>query len=157
MYTQTQIDRFWNNVDVSGPDECWPWKRSRHSSGYGQVAIKIDNRERVLKAHKVAWEIHNNELLLLHVRVTHSCGNHLCCNPHHVVIPPHQLQMGAGLSHGMVNTRGENNGRSILTERQVRIIKYRLNALTTREIADAFSVSFHAIWDIRKGVTWGYV
>ncbi len=153
MYTQVQIDRFWNNVEVGQPDKCWPWKRSTHGSGYGQVGLKIDGKDRVMKAHKVAWEIHNNERLTPFTRVTHSCDNRLCCNPGHVDADLHHLP-NPDLPHGM---RGEANGRSKLTERQVRIVKYRLNALTTREIADAFSVAFHTIWDIRKGKTWRHV
>ncbi len=153
MYTQRQIDRFWNNVAVSGPDECWPWKRSQHAIGCGQVGVRIDGKDRVMKAHKVAWELHNNQRLSLFTRATHSCDNRLCCNPRHIVVQPDHV-LGADLSRGV---RGEGNGKSKLTERQVRLIKYRLNALTTREIADAFSVAFHTIWDIRKCKTWRHV
>lgn len=151
MYTQTQIDRFWNNVEVGEPDECWPWKRSKHTSGYGQVGVRINGQDRVLKTHKVAWELHNGQMIPPNIRAMHSCDNHLCCNPRHVIVAPMDIP---DLPRGLC---GENNGRAKLTERQVRLIKYRLNALSTREVADAMSVAFHTIWDIRKGITWRHV
>ena len=155
IYTQKQIDRFWNNVDVGEPDECWPWKLSRRLDGYGQVGMLIDGDNRILKAHKVAWELHNKTQLPRNTRASHSCDNPECCNPHHVVVHADRHYAEYGIASAQV--RGEQHGRSKLTEKQARIIKYRLNALTTREIADAFSVAFHTVWDIRKGVTWRHI
>ena len=152
IYTQKQIDRFWNNVAVAGSNDCWNWQLSV-CNGYGQVGLVVDNQSRILKAHKVAWEIHNNKRLGLNVRASHSCDNRLCCNPRHVVVQPDHI-LGADIPRSV---HGEKHGMSKLTERQVRIIKYRLNALTTREIADSFRVSFHTIWDIRNGITWRHV
>ena len=152
IYSQKQVDRFWNNVEVSEPDDCWNWKRSI-SNGYGQVGLRVDDQSRILKAHKVAWEIHNKKPLSRYVRAWHSCSNRLCCNPRHVKIaqPYHVLETKPR------SARGERHGNAKLTDRQVRIIKYRLNALTTTEIASAFAVSFNTIWDIRKGLTWRHI
>ncbi len=152
-YTQKQIDRFWTNVDIGEPDDCWNWLRSQHGGGYGQVGMRVDNRDRILKAHKVAWEIHNNQRLTAFVRSWHSCDNRLCCNPRHVQVESDSLIV-VDPPRGV---RGEQHGNAKLTERQVKIVKYRLNALSTREIADTMRVSFHTIWDIRKGITWRHV
>jgi predicted DNA-binding protein YlxM (UPF0122 family) len=57
----------------------------------------------------------------------------------------------------LAGVRGEKHGNAKLTSSQVRLIKYRLNALSTREIADAMSVSFGTIWDIKKGITWRHI
>ncbi len=148
IYTQRQVDRFWNNVEVGEPEACWLWKLSA-VKGYGQVGLKVGDNARILKAHKVAWEIHNDKPLALNARATHSCDNQLCCNPRHVVVDD-TPDLPAGV-------RGEKHGNAKLTARQVRLIKYRLNALTTREIATAMSVSFHTIWDIKKGITWRHI
>lgn len=153
MYSQKQIDRFWGNVEMGGTDQCWPWKRSRHQGGYGQVALLVDGVNRVHKAHKVAWEIANKKLLPLLRRVRHSCGNHLCCNPHHVLL--HETMDSD--NDPSTQVRGESHGQAKLTENQARLIKYRLNLLTTRDIADAFSVSYHAVWDIRHNITWKHI
>jgi len=152
IYTRKQVDRFWNNVAVGKSDECWPWKLSQHSSGYGQVGLRVDGKDRILKAHKVAWEIHNTDRLLPGQRVTHGCGNRLCCNPHHIVVP-----LSPPGTTKPVAACGEKHGMAKLTDSKVSIIKYRLTALTTREIATAFSVSFNTIWDIRKRITWRHI
>ena len=156
IYTQKQIDRFWNNVKVGDPSECWPWKLSiRKEDGCGQVSLRIDGKDWMLKAHKVAWEIHNNVKLPPFIRAEHSCNNSECCNPHHIAVEmPTSAHPNTTTASG---PRGESHGRAKLTEKQARLIKYRLNALTTREIADSFSVSFHAVWDIRKGITWKHI
>ncbi len=148
IYTQRQVDRFWNNVAVGEPDECWPWKRSS-VNGYGQVSLKVNDSARILKAHKVAWELHNDQRLSIFDRATHSCGNKLCCNPHHVIVDS-TPDVPAGV-------RGEKHGNAKLTARQVKLIKYRLNALTTREIADTMRVSYGTIWDIRRLITWRHI
>lgn len=152
MYSQKQVDRFWSNVQMGGTDQCWPWKRSRHQGGYGQVALLVDGVNRVHKAHKVAWEIGNNKRLPMWQRVKHSCNNHLCCNPHHVVLSAEESP-----GKTVTQVRGESHGQAKLTENQARLIKYRLNLLTTRDIADAFSVSYHAVWDIRHNITWKHI
>ena len=154
IYTRMQVDRFWNNVAVGLPGECWPWKLSQHSNGYGQVGLRVDGKDRILKAHKVAWEIHHDKRLTLFERTSHSCDNKLCCNPQHVVVLPVRSDYATGVPGA---AHGESHGNSKLTARQVSIIKYRLNALTTREIATAFSVASNTIWDIRKGITWRHV
>ena len=152
MYKQTQIDRFWSNVDVAGTDRCWPWKRSRHQGGYGQVALLVDGKNRVHKAHKVAWEIHNGNSLPMWQRVWHSCDNRICCNPHHIITSTVEPS-----DQGVTQARGEGHGKAKLTEKQARLIKYRLNLLSTRDIAEAFSVSGHTIWDLRHGITWKHI
>lgn len=153
IYTQKQIDRFWSNVDIREPDECWPWKRSKHPGGYGQVGLVVDGNSRVHKAHKVAWEINRDTRLPLWLRARHSCDNRLCCNPHHVVVQPDHIT-GVDLPRGI---HGERHGRAKLTEQQARLIKYRLNLLTTREVADAFNIAYHTVWDIRRNITWRHI
>ena len=152
IYTQKQIDRFWSNVKVGATEECWPWKLSIRLDGFGQVSLRIDGKDWILKAHKVAWEIHNNLKIPSYISARHSCDNLKCCNPHHVTVnmPDTLTVTGSG-------PRGESHGRAKLTEKQARLIKYKLNALTTREVSDSFSVSFHTVWDIRKGITWRHI
>ena len=146
IYSKKQVSRFWSNVQVGEPDECWIWKRSA-VNGYGQVGMKVGDLSRILKAHKVAWEIHNNKKLSLFERASHSCENKLCCNPRHVIVTT-DLNLPAA---------NHSRGNSKLSTRQVQLIKYKLNDLTTREVATAMGVSYHAIWDIRTGITWKHV
>ena len=46
-------DRFWSKVAVGSAEECWLWKLSVGSHGYGQIWDRITNR----LTHRVAWEL----------------------------------------------------------------------------------------------------
>jgi hypothetical protein len=42
---------WWSRVEIGTDDECWPWKLSTGSHGYGQTW----DGTTVLLAHRVAW------------------------------------------------------------------------------------------------------
>jgi hypothetical protein len=74
------LEIFWSKVDIQGPDDCWPWKRAKNKQGYGQVTI---NRK-MQPAHRVAWEIENQQEMPADLMALHSCNWKPCCNPRHV-------------------------------------------------------------------------
>lgn len=79
--TETEISRFWNEVQVLGDDECWPWLGNIDPFGSGRIQInKVSYR-----AHNLAWALTNNcEYPDKRVRVKHTCGVSICCNPKHL-------------------------------------------------------------------------
>jgi hypothetical protein len=153
-YSDKQVERFWSKVSLSGSAECWPWLMSVTSKGYGQVGLTVGGVSRILKAHKVAWEIANNLTIPDGARATHSCKNRLCCNPRHVIISSNGTNTYTG---GKGHARGQKHGKAKLTDDQVRTIKYKLTGLSTRQIAALLGVKYNAIWDIRKGKTWAHI
>lgn len=81
------IARIWDRVDMRGPDECWPWKLSTGSHGYGQVGWKVDGSRTnaMTTAHRVAWMAANGETVIPPgMTVDHVCHNRVCCNPAHL-------------------------------------------------------------------------
>ena len=72
--------RWWKDVAVGDPRECWPWLKSTGSHGYGQT---WDGRT-VRLAHRVAWTLHRNEQIPLGMTLDHQCRNRVCCNPSHL-------------------------------------------------------------------------
>ncbi len=157
-YSNKQRTRFWSNVTLGDADNCWLWKRSINSTGYGQVALTVDNIGRILKAHKVAWEMKHDATIAPGVRATHTCGERLCCNPAHILlIAPAPADDPQRIEPTTSQARGERHGMSKLTDKQVALIKYRLSALSTREIADMLGIGYHAVWDIRQGNTWSHI
>jgi hypothetical protein len=93
---------FWSQVDLRGPDRCWPWKASTKPGGYGQYNINHpDGSQTNIGAHRLAWAMTKNNGRLpgdeKHIR--HLCHNPVCCNPAH-------LELGTAKANG--EDRAEN-------------------------------------------------
>lgn len=74
--------RFWAQVDVRRPDECWPWKGRFNALGYG-VQDRVGG-SRI--AHRQAWEWGHGAEVPAGLFVGHSCGSRGCCNPRHLFL-----------------------------------------------------------------------
>lgn len=91
-YTTADEIRFWDLVDVRGPDECWPWTASTSGvSGYGKFSLNGES----VGAHKFAFICTYGPLPASKPIVDHLCHHHtgcerrncahiLCCNPRHL-------------------------------------------------------------------------
>lgn len=90
-------ERFWDLVDVRGPDECWPWKGYVNARGYAQWATRdLEGKPRTLRPTRVAWELTigypvPDGLQLDHVCHSQSdcaegdrCPHRQCSNPAHL-------------------------------------------------------------------------
>jgi hypothetical protein len=76
------IKRFWSYVDIQGPDDCWKYIGTIASRGYGQFYANGKSGY----AHRFAYEIENGEGSTKGMFVGHTCHNHSCCNPHHLLL-----------------------------------------------------------------------
>jgi hypothetical protein len=81
---------FWSNVDIGGPEECWPWKLHISIKGFGRVGYQ---GRRVL-SHRLSYELAvgpiPDGLVLDHTCHTadcaagNACVHRSCCNPAHL-------------------------------------------------------------------------
>ncbi len=67
---------FWDRVDRSSPDGCWPWLGCRNEDGYGEVRYQGE----MDKAHRIAWILTYGPIPDGQ-QVLHSCDNPPCCKP----------------------------------------------------------------------------
>lgn len=86
--------------DTAGPDECWLWKASTTTLGYGQVQFE----GRLRRAHRVVFETLVGPIPP-GLQLDHLCRNPGCVNPAHLEpVTPRENTL-RGLAPSAVNSR----------------------------------------------------
>lgn len=82
---QRVLDRIFDGVDTSDPNECWIWKKSVYkATGYGQASWGVGGGKSTgTTAHRVAWMAANGDIPEGDT-VDHKCRNRPCINPGHL-------------------------------------------------------------------------
>ena len=130
----------WSKVDKKGLDECWEWKGTKNTGGYGRTQINGMS----YYAHRVIFNLANPNTITLagpknrkaFVFLMHTCDNPPCCNPKHLIVADQKanmkdrkeknranLRIGTKSSKGSVYQRGRN--RNIKVEKRIRIHNQR--------------------------------
>lgn len=162
-------ERFWEKVDKTSPDGCWPWTAAASAlHGYGRfshdTARGPRRRSFVRNAHTVAWELDRGRKLPPGKVVRHQCDNPICCNPKHLLLGTHAQNVRDKIRRGRFRpelTRrvvGEEHGRARLTEIDVIAMRAaRARGMSVRALADVYGVhemtASHAI----RRITWKHV
>jgi hypothetical protein len=147
---------FWNNVDVRGPDECWPWAAPsgvRERSGH----VRVWFRGTRTYVHRIGYRlsggvIGEGELVL------HSCDNPPCCNPRH-------LRTGDALSNARdrdsrgrrtpLLPRGEAHWSAKLSNLDARRIRRaRELGVHAEDLAEMFGICRASVYNIWRGSTY---
>lgn len=76
--TDTELARYWDKVDVRGPDDCWEWQGARDRDGYGLFSVWGKGH---WKAHRIACHLGHGDAGKM---TCHTCDNPACCNPAHL-------------------------------------------------------------------------
>jgi len=129
-------DRFWNKVDIKGPDECWNWMGAKYPSGYGEFYYQCNDRT---KSHRMAWILTNGDIPYGYL-VLHKCDNRSCCNPRHLYIGTHADNMrDKQLRYSGPYIGGRD--RSVNSEDICRMHTMHKEGFTQSEIASVFNLS----------------
>ena len=136
------------------PEECHQWTAYRCECGYGIFGIG----RKIFKAHRVAYFLHYGidpgELCVMH-----SCDDPSCANPLHLSLGTHQDNMADMVVKGRTNgCKGEKNGRSKLTEVDIRAIRESYDSGVPKNIlAKAYGIAYPVIDRIVKRELWKHI
>lgn len=153
------MQRFWEQVDKRGPDECWEWQggidppNCDTCKGYGFFAgfagLKVG-------AHRFAYELVIGKIPPKRV-VRHSCDNPPCCNPAHLLVGTQADNMADRMTAGKYQ-RGSTHYAAKLTEDSVREIRRRWAAGETQaDLAREFGIKQGTISNVVRGYSWKHV
>ena len=140
-----KIARFWSQVDVREYNECWVWLGPLTPFGHGRFGKD--------GAHRFAYEFYNGPIEHGAV-IRHKCDNPRCCNPAHLSSGTHADNVKDRVEHNR-SAVGEMNGRSKLTEDEVRHIRQAVGS--NELLARTYGVDKTTIRLIRTRQTWAHV
>jgi hypothetical protein len=152
-------DRFWNKVDIKSPDECWLWRATKTSFGYGsfRVGSATDGTRRKEMAHRIAFMLANNIEIPKGKVIMHSCDVPACVNPAHLSIGTHGDNNRDARQKGRVKSTvegGEKHPRARLTWDIVRYLRNEGRTRSLKELSKQFKVAESTIDAARRGVNW---
>lgn len=145
---------------------CYLWMRGTNGAGYGMVWFG----GRMQLAHRIVYETFFGPIPD-GAHVLHKCDTPLCCNPRHLFLGTtvdnmrdcwekgrNYFQNGGERGHGAPN-HGEANGRSKLTDSQVREIRelHTTGEYSYRKLASMYGVTYGLIGHIVRRKAWAHV
>jgi hypothetical protein len=156
------FERFWNRIDVRGPDECWPWKG--YCPRYGQINTTNSFGKRVvLRANRVMLEISTGIKIPFGYEALHTCDNPPCCNPAHLFLgtqADNMLDMKKkrrAIGKHLNSVCGEDSHLSKLTNEEVFKIKLLKGSISSVKLASRIGRSSSLIRQIWRGEIWKHL
>lgn len=151
------ISNFMSMIEKRSENECWPWKGHVNPKGYGKFDIPIFNGSRKqVYSHRLMWEIcfGDHDMCVLH-----KCDNPTCVNPNHLFLGSKaDNNIDKKNKNRASRLRGSDNGRSKLTDSQVKDILIRLaNGEKQEAIASLYKVSQVLISKIKLKRNWTHI
>lgn len=145
-YPGTFAEKFWAQVAIKGPEECWLWQGHAVRAGYG--AMHVPGKPGTVGAHVISWSFaHNRWPLPQHV-IAHACDVRLCVNPAHLWEGTQRDNIRDAAKKGRMR-QGETHPAHKLTDAEWGTILTLLNTgeYSWKRAAVQFGVSASAIQD----------
>ena len=147
--TPSDKERFWAKVDVGEETQCWEWKDAKNDDGYGEISVGGRNNQHKLRAHRVAKTLADGKEIPPGMILMHLCDNPPCCNPSHLAVATHEMNM-----QDMVN-----KNRSAIAFGNAKINwdivdDIRSSNLKGVELSEKYNISKATISEIRNNKIW---
>lgn len=119
-------ERFWEKVARCNHETlclycCWPWQARCNNEGYGSF-YPTSNKD--IKAHRYAWELHNQQDMPKPFLACHWCHNPTCCNPLHIYKGTSQQNRQHSIHDGRITfPKGIYSPRARFTETDITRIR----------------------------------
>lgn len=135
-------------------DDCLTWPYCRNGDGYGIISYGEATR---LVSRIVCEHVHGAPPSPFH-EAAHSCGNgHLgCCAKAHLRWATRKENQADRSGHGTA-PRGENCGKAVLTEQQVREIRALRGVKRQIDIAEEYGVGASTVSMIQARKIWAWL
>ena len=158
-------EKFWGRVNKNGPlpinqpelGVCWVWTARINPYGYGQFFFNGRDEG----AHRVAWQLANGIGSIPDDKwVCHKCDNRACVRLDHLFLDtPEGDVWDMVMKNRDRHPKGEDAGKSKLTEEQVRLIRYLYNPENRQlsKIARIFNVTSECVHAIVNRRTWKHI
>lgn len=164
--SEADLVRFMGSVAPADDRACWDWGGTINGSGYGILYLVGSGRPRTqVLAHRLSWMLANKKNIPDAQMMRHDCDNPKCVNPHHLRPGTAKDNAGDAKSRGRLKgtrhskAKGEDSGRSKLTEDAVRSIRerYAAGGVTQKELGAEYGVTKSTICGVLNGRVWGHL
>jgi hypothetical protein len=146
------VARLLANVEIEDSG-CWRWLGTRNRKGYGRFGMNGE-----WKAHRVMWELYNEQRIPQGLHVLHSCNRPECIQPAHLRTGCNQDNVDDKVASGR-QPRGEDNGQATITEMEAGeiLFLYQEGQLSQRAIGNVYGVSQSCVRRIGTRRTWLHI
>lgn len=151
-WTRTPEQRYWDKVEVKGPEECWLWTGSIVRGGYGSIWWHGQSRG---SACRVGWELLYGPIPD-GLCVCHHYDNPACHNPAHWFLGTLQDNNRDRLDKGRYRKSHHDTPNQKLDWEKVRAIRasYSAGGVTQKQLAERYGVSAGKIWHVIHHRSW---